>query len=114
MAYEKSCVSHTKRIRLHIDSRGGNMVRNNLIPTDGSDYGKTAIAFGIYSAGKLEAQLIGLHVIDVRLLQGPVFTDISGSIDIPPYQEFFPAIESSLDAKAESIFKEFRLHGHPE
>jgi len=84
------------------------MVSNILIPTDGSDFGKTAIAYGIYFAKKLDVGLIGLHVMDVRLLQGPVFTDISGSIGLPPYQEFLPAIESSLDAKAESILKEFR------
>jgi nucleotide-binding universal stress UspA family protein len=46
--------------------------------------------------------------VDVRLMQGPVFTDISGSIGLPPYQEFLPAIESSLEAKAEEILKEFR------
>ena len=83
------------------------MVRNILIPTDGSDYGKTAITYGIYFVKKLGIQLIGLHVVDVRLLQGPIFTDLSGSIGLPPYREFLPAIESSLDAKAESILKEF-------
>jgi len=83
------------------------MVKNILIPIDGSDYGKTAIAYGIYIAPKLDAQLTGLHVVDVRLMQGPVFTDISGSIGLPPYQEFLPAIESSLEAKAEAILKEF-------
>ncbi len=56
------------------------MVKNILVPTDGSDYGKTAIAYGIHIARKLEAQLTGLHVVDIRLMQGPVFTDISGSI----------------------------------
>jgi nucleotide-binding universal stress UspA family protein len=84
------------------------MVKNILIPTDGSDYGKTAIAYGISIARKLDAQLTGLHVVDVRLMQGPIFTDISGSIGLPPYQEFLPAIESGLDAKAESILGEFR------
>jgi nucleotide-binding universal stress UspA family protein len=84
------------------------MVKNILIPIDGSDYGKTAIAYGIYISPKLGVQLTGLHVVDVRLMQGPVFTDISGSIGLPPYQEFLPAIESSLEAKAESILKEFR------
>lgn len=84
------------------------MVKNILIPIDGSDYGKTAVAYGIYIAPKLGVQLTGLHVVDVRLMQGPVFTDISGSIGLPPYQEFLPAIESSLEAKAESILKEFR------
>ncbi len=84
------------------------MVKNILIPTDGSEYGKTAIAYGIAIAKRLEAGLTGLHVVDVRLLQGPLFTDISGSVGLPPYQEFLPAIESTLEAKAESILKEFR------
>ena len=84
------------------------MIKNILIPTDGSDFGKTAIAYGIFIARKLDAQLTGLHVVDIRLMQGPVFTDISGSIGLPPYQELLPAIESGLDAKAEEILKGFR------
>ena len=84
------------------------MVKSILIPTDGSDYGKTAIAYGISIARKLDAQLTGLHVVDVRLMQGPVFTDISGSIGLPPYQELLPVIESGLEAKAEAILTEFR------
>lgn len=84
------------------------MVKNILIPVDGSDYGKTAVAYGITIASKLDARLTGLHVVDVRLMQGPVFTDISGSIGLPPYQEFLPAIESNLEAKAVEILTEFR------
>lgn len=84
------------------------MIQNILIPTDGSDYGKTAIAYGVYFARKLNAQLTGLHVVDIRLIRGPVFTDISGSIGLPPYQEFLPAIENGLDAKAEAILHDFR------
>jgi nucleotide-binding universal stress UspA family protein len=84
------------------------MVKNILIPVDGSDFGKTAVAYGITIAPILGAQLTGLHVVDIRLMQGPVFTDISGSIGLPPYQEFLPAIESSLEAKAETILGEFR------
>jgi len=84
------------------------MIQNILIPTDGSDYGKTAIAYGVYFARKLNAQLTGLHVVDIRLIRGPVFTDISGSIGLPPYQEFLPVIESGLDAKADAILQDFR------
>jgi nucleotide-binding universal stress UspA family protein len=84
------------------------MVKTILIPTDGSEYGKTAIDFGIYISKKLEAQLIGLHVIDIGLMQGPVFSDISGSIGLPPYQEFLPVIEAGLDERAETILKAFR------
>jgi nucleotide-binding universal stress UspA family protein len=84
------------------------MVQNILIPTDGSDYGKTAIDYGIHIARKLNAQLIGVHVVDILLIRGPVFTDISGSVGLPPYQELLPAIESDLEAKADSILKDFR------
>jgi len=85
------------------------MITNILIPTDGSDFAKNAITYGIYIARKLKASLTGLHVVDIRLLQGPIFTDISGSVGLPPYQDFIPAIESDLNAKADEILHDFRL-----
>ena len=84
------------------------MVKTILIPTDGSEYGKTAIDYGIHIAKKLEAQLIGLHVVDIGLMRGPVFSDISGSIGLPPYQEFLPVIEAGLDGRAEIVLHAFR------
>lgn len=84
------------------------MIRNILIPTDGSEFGKTAIAYGITLARSLGVQLTGIHVIDIRLLRGPVCTDISGSVGFPPYQEFLPAIESGLEVKADAILQAFR------
>ena len=84
------------------------MITNILIPTDGSDFAKTALTYGISIARRLKASLTGLHVVDIRLLQGPIFTDISGSVGLPPYQDFIPAIESDLNAKADEILQEFR------
>src|SRR5512136_1627932 len=85
------------------------MVERILIPTDGSDYGKVALEYGIYVAKRLGAQLTGLHVMDIRLMQGPVFTDISGSIGLPPFQEFIPAIQDGINEKAESILSAFEM-----
>ena len=84
------------------------MIKKILIPTDGSDYGKIAIEYGIYIARLLEAELTALHVMDIRLLQGPVFTDISGSVGLPPYQEFLPMLQGSLDERAETILQTFK------
>jgi nucleotide-binding universal stress UspA family protein len=84
------------------------MIQNILVPTDGSDFGKTAIAYGIHIARTLNAKLTGIHVVDIRLIRGPVFTDISGSVGLPPYQEFLPAIETGLNAKADTILDDFR------
>ncbi len=84
------------------------MVKTILIPTDGSEYGETAIKYGIYMAHKLGATLRGLNVIDIRLIQGPVITDISGSIGIPACQEYFPMLEKGLEEQADIILKTFQ------
>jgi nucleotide-binding universal stress UspA family protein len=84
------------------------MVSKILIPTDGSDYGKTAIDYGIYVAKRLGSSLMGLNVIDIRLIQEPVITDISGSIGIPACQEYFPMLEKGLEERADIILKAFR------
>jgi len=82
--------------------------RKILIPTDGSANSLTALEYGIYIARKFNASLIGLYVLDVNLIQGPMLTDISGSVGMPPYDGFFDAVESSLNEKAGFILKAFR------
>ena len=84
------------------------MINKILIPTDGSANSLTALHYGLYIARKLDASLMGLYVIDVNLIQGPLLTDISGSVGMPPYEGFFDAIEKSLDEKADFILKEFQ------
>ena len=84
------------------------MIKNILIPTDGSANSHTALEYGIYIARKLDASLTGLYVIDINLIQGPMLTDISGSVGMPPYEGFFDNIEKSLEEKAGFILKEFQ------
>jgi nucleotide-binding universal stress UspA family protein len=84
------------------------MIKKILIPTDGSANSLTALEYGIYIACKLDAALVGLYVLDVNLIHGPMFTDISGSVGMPPYDGFFDAIETSLNEKADCILKEFQ------
>ncbi len=83
------------------------MISTILIPVDGSQNSSTAVDYGIYIAPKLEATLAGLHVIDVYLIQGPVTTDISATVGMPPYDGFFSAVETSLREKADAILKTF-------
>ena len=84
------------------------MIKEILVPTDGSANSLTALEYGIYIARKLDASLIGLYVLDVNLIQGPMITDISGSVGMPPYDGFFDAIETSLNEKADCILKDFQ------
>jgi nucleotide-binding universal stress UspA family protein len=84
------------------------MITTILVPTDGSDYSKTSLEYGIEFTKKLDAQLKGLCVLDIKIIQGPLFNDIPGFIDLSPYQEFTPLIESGLNERAESILRNFR------
>lgn len=83
------------------------MIERILVPTDGSGYSNIALEYAIYIAKKLNSTLVGLNVVDIRLMQAPVVCDISGSIGIPPCQEFMPVDESGLALKAENILKAF-------
>lgn len=83
------------------------MIKTILIPVDGSANSDNTIDYGVYIAPKLEATLTGLHVIDVFLIQGPMMTDISATVGVPPYDGFFEAVETSLKEKADTILKHF-------
>lgn len=84
------------------------MIHTILIPVDGSDHSKTAIDYGIYIAEKLGAELIGLHVMDIRLMQRPIVGDVTGTLSPPPYQDTIATVEASLEERADSILKDFR------
>jgi nucleotide-binding universal stress UspA family protein len=61
------------------------MIKPILVATDGSEYGSIATRFRIHLAQKLNAHLTGLHVLDSRLLEGPLLANISGWIGANPY-----------------------------
>ena len=83
------------------------MIKTILIPVDGSVNSATAVDYGIYIAPKLDASLSGLHVIDIYLIQGPMMTDVSATVGMPPYDCFFEAVETSLKEKADYVLKNF-------
>ncbi len=84
------------------------MIKQILIPTDGSTNSLIALKYGIYIARKLGASLTGFHVMDVNLMQGPLLTDISGSVGVP--DGIFENIEKSLEEKADFILNELQQH----
>lgn len=84
------------------------MIKSILIPTDGSDYSKTATEYGIYIARKFAAQLTGLHVMDIRLMQVSTFNDMSEAGDHALTEPLLPSIERGLNVKADNILKNFQ------
>ncbi len=84
------------------------MFSNILIPIDGSDFSRTALQYGIYIAKKIDAGLTGLHVIDIKVVQGPLLGEIAFYSGVPASYEFLPKIEDALVKRGEAILENFR------
>ena len=79
-----------------------------LIPVDGSDFSRTALQYGIYIAKRLNARLTGLHVVDIKIIQGPLLGEIASYSGFPACYEFLPKIEEALEKRGTDILESFR------
>ena len=84
------------------------MIKSLLIPTDGSAFSKIALEYGIYLAEKFRAKITGLHVVDERDLEGPLLSDIVGSLGFAPYQNYLPKFRKILEDRGDLILEAFR------
>lgn len=84
------------------------MIKSILIPTDGSPNSSVAISYGLYCAELFQAEITGLHVIDIRALEGPFLSDISGSLGFSPYQNYLPKFQEILEQRGDVILEEFQ------
>jgi nucleotide-binding universal stress UspA family protein len=64
------------------------MIKHILVPTDGSDYAMLGVRYAAAFAQHYGATVSGLHVVDVRLLEGPFLRDISASLGTAPYVNY--------------------------
>lgn len=83
-------------------------IKNILLPSDGSDYSRTAAAYAIYAAKLIKARITALHVMDIKIIQGPLFSDIAFYSGLPVYYEFLPKIEEALGKRADTILDEIQ------
>lgn len=84
------------------------MIKSILIPTDGSAGSQTALDYGLYFASLFQAEITGLYVIDIRALEGPFLSDISGSLGFTPFQNYFPKFQKILEDRGNVILDNFK------
>jgi nucleotide-binding universal stress UspA family protein len=70
---------------------------------DGSPSSDAGIDAASWLASRLHARIRVLHVIDIRLLEGPWMTDLVGSLGAQPYQAAVPQVRHLLEERAETI-----------
>src|SRR5690349_18903870 len=84
------------------------MIKRILVPTDGSDHATVGVQYGIGLAKQHQASLVGLHVIDIRLLEGPFLRDISASLGTAPYVNYQNNMSLILEEQGRAALEEFK------
>lgn len=64
------------------------MIKRILVPTDGSDEAAVGVRYAVAAAQQWGATLYGVHVVDVKLLEGPFLRDVSASLGTAPYVNY--------------------------
>ena len=81
------------------------MVKHVLVPTDGSEAACCGVRYAVALAKKYGATLHGLHVVDVKLLEGPFLRDISASLGTAPYANYQGNIALLLEERGNAALE---------
>ncbi len=84
------------------------MIKHILVPTDGSDNAWNGVQYAIALAKQYAAKLHGLHVVDVKLLEGPFLRDVSSSLGTAPYANYQGNIAMILEERGKAALDSFR------
>jgi nucleotide-binding universal stress UspA family protein len=84
------------------------MIKTLLVGLDGSEHSRTAARYAIWLGQKLDAVVVGLHVVDIVSIEGSFFHDISGSLGFEPYLDFSSKMREVLHERGRAILEEFR------
>lgn len=79
------------------------MIKQILVPTDGSENSLTAADYAVSLARLFKASIRGLFVKDVKVLTGPLIHDIGTSIGgMVPYGTFNQIIREMMESQADA------------
>ena len=84
------------------------MIKHILVPTDGSDSAAHGVRYAAGMAQRYGAKLHGLHIVDVKLLEGPFLRDVSASWGTAPYVNYQGNISLILEERGGSALETFR------
>lgn len=79
------------------------MIKTMTVFSDGSDAGTTAVRYALFLARRLGARLTGCHILDSRMLEGPLMADISGWIGAQPFSGQLKQFRDLMQQKGEAV-----------
>ncbi len=83
------------------------MIKRILVGIDGSKSSWIAADYGIYFSKKLKRPVIGIHIVDIRLLETPFLEDLAGALGFTTYADIAPKLKEILDERGRAILDAF-------
>jgi nucleotide-binding universal stress UspA family protein len=83
------------------------MIKHILVPTDGSPAAQRGVRYAAGVAGYYGAKLHGLHIVDIKLLEGPFLRDMSASLGTAPYVNYQGNISMILEERGKMALEQF-------
>lgn len=85
------------------------MIKSILVTLDGSEHSQTAARYAIWLAERLQATVVGMHVVDVVSIEGSgaFLHDVSGSLGFEPYLDFSSKMRDALQARGNMLLEQF-------
>ena len=93
------------------------MIKSILVALDGSEHAETAARYALWLAERMQATVVGLHVVDVVSIEGSgaFLHDVSGSLGFEPYLDFSSKMREALNERGQVVLDQFlatcREHG---
>ncbi|MCK6554828.1 universal stress protein [Candidatus Binatia bacterium] len=83
------------------------MIKSILVGLDGSAHAGSAVRYALWLGAKLQATVVGMHVVDIVSIEGSVMHDISGSLGFEPYLDFSSKMREALHERGKIFLQEF-------
>ncbi len=83
------------------------MIKRILVGIDGSKASWVAADYGMYFSKRLKKPVIGVHIVDIRLLETPFIEDLAGALGFTTYADLTPKLKEVLDERGKAILDEF-------
>ena len=83
------------------------MIKTMLVALDGSEQARAAATGALWLAQRLDATVVGVHVIDIVSIEGSFFHDISGSLGFEPYLDFSSKMQEALETRGKLLLEDF-------
>jgi nucleotide-binding universal stress UspA family protein len=85
------------------------MIKSILVSLDGSEHAQTAARYAVWLAERLQATVVGMHVVDVVSIEGSgaFLHDVSGSLGFEPYLDFSSKMREALQERGRVVLEQF-------